>query len=206
MNEKMDSIEKRMRKYQSSLMVSGSGVIALTLWEALKTFVFFTLNAGQVITIIAKETNMNIKLIWVLYSLAVAVFVLLLSGFRFYVGFSANAEARGKKKSKFYLIVATIMIMLLLGSIKNYSRAFFLESAREHTDTTVATFLLDCFSLVALIEMLVSSILVRSCRKERDRALAETSPAGSGENNNPQGLPAVWAALEQENKSPEISE
>lgn len=198
-----DSASEKVRRYQSALMVCGSAVIALSLWEAVKIFVYLSLNANRFLAEIFKNNpRMDSRLTHGVYYFFVLVTILIISSFRIYVGFSAGAEGRGRKKGPLYLVIAMIMVILLVLSIWNYSRAFFLEPPANNKDTTVATFLIDCFSLMAMVEMIFSAFKVRSLQKKRAGDLQE----GEEEIMVCCDLPAAWTGLEQENQTPDLPE
>ena len=197
-----DSAYEKVRKYQSALMVCGSAVIGLSLWEGVKLFVYLSMNANVILADILKKNQIDIRLLHGVYYFFALVTILVIFSFRFYVGFCAGAEGRGRKKSPLYLILATVMALLLLMSIVNYSRTFLLEPPANHKDTTVATFLIDCFSLMALVEMIFSAWKVRSLQKN----MAGDGRDGEEDYSVCRDLSGAWTGLEVENQAPDQQE
>jgi magnesium-transporting ATPase (P-type) len=100
--------QAQLRRIQDTLTISGTAVIAFSVWSLAKIGLFLTF---------ANENMLS----WLLgldkESLTVAVYVSLVvvalvdMGVRVYVGTSARAEGRGAKKGPFYLVVAVIIAL-----------------------------------------------------------------------------------------------
>ena len=182
----MEHIDNRpeqiaIRKAQNNLIVVGSGTILFGVWSGLKMF-------GSVL-MLRNETVSDFKRVIdvdytgmpdsaVFGAILVIAFVLFAIDilFRLYIGRSAIAEGRGKKKSPVYLLAAGIMITFsTLGIVKS------LRAPDEITvigalmpRVTITSIVIELTSTIMLTEMIVSAIRIRGLRRaEKNRKIAE---------------------------------
>lgn len=147
----------KIRRTQDNLYVLGTSVIVFGMWNLLKFAIYFFVSPGE----IKKETgdeNYFIAVI-VLWSMFFVSFLL-----RCFIGFSARAEGKGKRKSVFYLVLAGI-IALVYCTLIAFEAAYFIAE-HNHIFTSVVTLIIDVTSLVFLIELMVNSIKIRKLRKD----------------------------------------
>ena len=147
----------KIRRTQDNLYVLGTSVIVFGMWNLLKFAIYFFVSPSE----IKKETgdeNYFIAVI-VLWSMFFVSFLL-----RCFIGFSARAEGKGKRKSVFYLVLAGI-IALVYCTLIAFEAAYFIAE-HNHIFTSVVTLIIDVTSLVFLIELMVNSIKIRKLRKD----------------------------------------
>lgn len=147
----------KIRRTQDNLYVLGTSVIVFGMWNLLKFAIYFFVSPGE----IKKETgdeNYFIAVI-VLWSMFFVSFLL-----RCFIGFSARAEGKGKRKSVLYLVLAGI-IALVYCTLIAFEAAYFIAE-HNHIFTSVVTLIIDVTSLVFLIELMVNSIKIRKLRKD----------------------------------------
>lgn len=151
--------EARIRRLRDTLFIAGGAVIAFSVWALAKTaLLLFISNDEQLSSSFGITGDVPA---WIVITVAL-VFLTIDLVFRGYVGLSARAEGRGKKKGPFYLIVAT------LAAIGNATSAFgaaFGTAMAASVFDAVVTIVIEATSLIALILVIYCSIRLRSLRK-----------------------------------------
>lgn len=99
-----------------------------------------------------------ITFILVLYSIFLGGFLL-----RCFVGFSARAEGKGKRKSVVYLVFAGLITLVFLFII--IVEIYYLAVYRRSIFSMTVSLIIDITSLVFLVELIVNSIKIRKLRK-----------------------------------------
>lgn len=147
----------KIRRTQDNLYVLGTSVIVFGMWNLLKFTIYFFVSSDE----FKKETGDEKFFIAVilLWSMLFISFLL-----RCFIGFSARAEGKGKRKSVFYLVLAGI-IALVYCTVIPFEVAYFIAE-HNHIFTSVVTLIIDVTSLVFLIELMVNSIRIRKLRKD----------------------------------------
>ncbi|MBQ1898783.1 MAG: hypothetical protein II163_06405 [Ruminococcus sp.] len=152
-------MDVKIRKLESNLTTIGTGVIAFGFWGFLKFILSYLFLGAQSVGIDGDE-----------YITVIAVFVwavaILIPLVYLWIGMSARAEGRGKRKSALYLLmvgwiifVSTIAILLELYSLSKLKDWF----------EIIVTLIIDLTRYVFLIELMVYSISLRKLRKEQNR-------------------------------------
>lgn len=106
------STQRKIKRYSGKLAAAGSGVILFGVWSIVKVVLFNSINQ------VSNIDEIFVGVIKDKETFAIALYVLALFefAFRFYVGESARREAFGKKRNSFYLVVATILFIISVGS------------------------------------------------------------------------------------------
>ena len=152
-------MDVKIRRLESNLTTIGTGVIAFGFWGFLKFILSYLFLGAQSVGIDGDE-----------YITVIAVFVwavaILIPLVYLWIGMSARAEGRGKRKSALYLFmvgwiifVSTIAILLELYSLSKLKDWF----------EIIVTLIIDLTRYVFLIELMVYSISLRKLRKEQSR-------------------------------------
>lgn len=152
-------MDVKIRKLESDLTTIGTGIIAFGFWGFLKFILSYLFLGAQSVGIDGDE-----------YITVIAVFVwavaILIPLVYLWIGMSARAEGRGKRKSALYLFmvgwiifVSTIAILLELYSLSKLKDWF----------EIIVTLIIDLTRYVFLIELMVYSISLRKLRKEQSR-------------------------------------
>ena len=86
---------------------------------------------------------------------------------RCFIGLSARAEGKGKRKSVLYLVFTGI-IMLVYSFLIIFEAVYFMVQLK-HIFTMIVTLIIDVTSLVFLIELMINSIRIRKLRKDGNK-------------------------------------
>lgn len=158
-------MQRELRKYENSLSVSGLVVILFGLWSVLKLglrLVFSTLGLMNPTedTIVDPEIQKG----FLYLAIAILAVLILELGLRLYIGLTARAESRGKKKTVVYLIIAVLLaaysVYSLVALIRSFAAVDFFES--------LVSVLVELSGLFALAELIFSSIKVKQIRKKME--------------------------------------
>ena len=149
-------MERKYRKWQSSLIIAGKITIALGVWDVIQSFVNFFIRNDQ-FTEYDKTTTIIMRIFLMFY-------IAIIIGIRIFVGKCAITEGKGGKTRYFYLVIAVFMLLINLFSLVSFVLSMF-KGGVEY-DTLIIACLFDILSSVSLIEMFVSSIVVKRIGKK----------------------------------------
>ena len=152
-------MDVKIRRLESNLTTIGTGILAFGFWGFLKFILSYLFLGAQSVGIDGDEYITVIAIfVW-----AVAILIPLVY---LWIGMSARAEGRGKRKSALYLFmvgwiifVSTIAILMELYSLSKLKDWF----------EIIVTLIIDLTRYVFLIELMVYSISLRKLRKEQSR-------------------------------------
>ncbi|MBQ9061018.1 MAG: hypothetical protein IJ128_07730 [Firmicutes bacterium] len=170
----------KLRKYEHILAISGTGVIAFSLWSIVKAVIYVILSPlstfseimdpkelEQLQTIGIGERAADISIIGVILLMMILDVLL-----RIYIGRSAIADGRqGKKKTPVYLVLSILVAAGMIASNINRVQGYFqsdTEPVAESIRTMTVSWIVDLTSLLALIELIIAGIMVRRLRKGMD--------------------------------------
>lgn len=152
-------MDVKIRRLESNLTTIGTGIIAFGLWGFIKFILSYLFLGAQSVGIDGDEY----KTVVAIFAWAVAILIPLVY---LWIGMSARAEGRGKRKSALYLFmvgwiifVSTIAILMELYSLSKLKDWF----------EIIVTLIIDLTRYVFLIELMVYSISLRKLRKEQSR-------------------------------------
>lgn len=148
--------ERKMRRYQNLLTVSGLGVIIFGLWSVLKTILLLFMKEG-ILSEIPDDTFVRVMFFLILGGILL-IDVLI----RLYVGLSARAEGFGKKKGYGYVIIAILMALASLTSLV----LIFFDTNEQSIWELIVSVIVEATSLVVTIELLVAAFTVKKLKKE----------------------------------------
>ena len=148
--------ERKMRRYQNLLTVSGLGVIIFGLWSVLKTILLLFMKEG-ILSEIPDDTFVRVMFFLILGG--ILLFDVLI---RLYVGLSARAEGFGKKKGYGYVVIAILMALASLTSLV----LIFFDSNEQSIWELIVSVIVEATSLVVTIELLVAAFTVKKLKKE----------------------------------------
>lgn len=161
----MEEIRK-YRKNQNTLSVSGSGLIILGFWSVIKTIMLITYNRGAVDALFeGLVDDALLETVVVVMLVVVSIIDLLI---RVYVGTSASAEARGRKKGYAYPVVSAAFVLLYITSLYAEIAGFFegRQISGEVLLDDIIVMVVDFISLGLFISVIVSSICVKRFRRK----------------------------------------
>ena len=156
-------MEKKLRKNQNILAISGLAVIAFGLWSILKTVVSILLIKGDDGKSLLSDPE-GLKILSVVL-IAVGIVMLIEFGLRVYIGLSARAESHGKKKTVLYLILVIPLIIYSGFGVAGLFRTGFTEDILN----TIVSILVELTSLFALVELFIRGIRVKQLKKQIEK-------------------------------------
>ena len=106
--------QAKTRRLQDTLTIAGTTVLAFSVWSLAKIGLFLTfIDESALRQLLGIDAATLVIAVYV--SLGIIALIDLVV--RAYVGLSARAEGRGKKKGPFYLVVATIAALASASSL-----------------------------------------------------------------------------------------
>lgn len=161
-----------LRHYRDLLRGSGTGVIMFAVWSLLRTVMTFIISRNTGIDMfLTTDAEGAPELDMLPVMIAIFIFIIAIElGIRLFVGLSARAEGKGRKKSMLYIIIACIMIPIYIAAI-----VFGIISATGGTMNvldTVISLCVEVTSVLAYIELVVSGIKVKRLTKKKSLANA----------------------------------
>ena len=168
-----DDRTMRLRKSQNNLAIAGMGVVLFGAWSIVKNMINLVRiqdEIGQVImgmdmNLTAEQIDVVRIVIDVLYSLVIIIGVVL----RFHVGLSAEREARGRRKSRFYVVLA---VFLLIFTCINLVTTFLWGDTEMDLLSEGAAILVDTISILTTFLLIVSACRVRKLTEQKGKPYA----------------------------------
>lgn len=147
----------KIRRTQDNLFVLGTSVVVFGLWNLIKFAIYYFVASNEIKEASGEKYYLITSIVcWVIFFFS---FVL-----RCFIGFSARAEGKGKRKNVVYLVFAG-MIALVYFCVIAFEVAYFIVR-HDHIFTMIVTLIIDVTSLVFLVELIVNSIRIRKLRKD----------------------------------------
>ena len=171
-------MEKKLRKYESNLIASGFATIIFGVWLVAKSLLgtfLITTNSEAADSLALSddviENHPEAFAIIILILIAILLGTLLIGVLmRVYIGRSADADAKGRKKKGWAYVVWAII--LAAADIVGIAGTWMTVS-RINLLSTILTSLLDLASLAALIDLIISAINVKRLRKALSATVQE---------------------------------
>lgn len=162
----------KIRRLENNLVTLGAGIIAFGLWSVIK-FSLTNLMMGKEFTdTLDNEYRLAFNLIGIAF--IIGSFLIYL-----WIGLSARAEGKGKRKKIFYLIAVVIIIIYSILMI--LYECFLMIISEEGILSFVVAMIVDGTRTVFLIELLYSSITLRRLKKQRSSAVADDLETQGGD-------------------------
>ena len=176
---KNEEIQIRLRRYRDALSISGSVVIALSVWDILKLFIGFFLGEETIAQIIGTvmeqsgsavigteyEKVVNI-ILWMGLLLIIMIFSVVVLLYHLYVGLNAFRTGRQtvKREKRLYLVLAFLSALftgiLIIVNIFNFINA---EDSSGNVD--LAFFIMEVTAFVNYIYLLYFAGKIRMYEK-----------------------------------------
>ncbi len=162
-----------VRKYRSTLVIVGLGIILFAVWTAVRTVGDLILKKPLILEFmneaLAGQPDIPDETLVYWVFCAVTVIYLVTSVFiRVFVGRAAIAEGRGRRAAgRLFLILTVILIANGIFSVVNdvITLAARNENANRIQDVSAVSIFIESTSLVMLADMLVSSLKLRRMRR-----------------------------------------
>ena len=174
---KNDPQQIKLRRNQNTLIIVGTGTIAFGVWSFVKTLgmtlitrpdnisgYMSAMQSGGVEITDMSETAM----FWTTVVISGILLIIDVSA-RLFVGFSAISVGRGKRHSRWYIVIALLMI---LGSVISVLMILYNNSAVSNN--TFSGVIIELTSTIMLIEMLAASVRVRKLNGQSKRCKGVT--------------------------------
>ena len=168
-NNDMDHI--LMRRSQNTLIVVGTGTILFSVWTVVKTLSSFVLLKDEVIASVRNTADevgfiLSEQQLFYIVLVIMLIFLILFLAVRIYIGMSAISEGRGLRKSKGYLILAVIVIII---NITTVAISLFSAKSQESLgalskDTSLSSLVIELTSIVMAVEMVFAAVRLRRAR------------------------------------------
>lgn len=160
-------MQLELRRQQNNLVILGGGVIAFSLWGLLKMLlILITANTQKnyIIQGVGEGTAEKIAF-YVLFFIFIFADLL----FRIYIGRSAIAEGRGKRKGTLYLLFAILLFVFYMAGI---GLNMFIKLAEyESLEDRIVQTVIEITSAVIYLELFISALRTRAI--QRKMALAK---------------------------------
>ncbi|MBQ8468376.1 MAG: hypothetical protein IJ542_01320 [Clostridia bacterium] len=161
-------MEAKKRKYQSILLLSGTALIVFSMWDILKIIFSFVFSPTQQFIIMALFDFNEQTIIYAIIIFALLALIEFL--INLFIALSAKAEARGKKKSVFYLVVLCILLAVFVANFVS-SLIIYIPAITDILSAIDAIIMsaVSFASIFALTEILISSIGLRKINKKEQQ-------------------------------------
>ena len=164
-NNEPEQIE--IRKARNTLIVVGSGTVLFSAWTAVKILSIIILLRKEIVDAVFKllgpvEGLPENVVFWIVI-LLISIIMAVILGVRMYVGLSAIAVGRGRRRRLLFILIAVIMI---IGNIWAFISGFFATEAPEQLgilteNHSLSAFIIDATSVLMLTQMVISAIKIR---------------------------------------------
>ena len=162
----------RLRKYQDTLRIVGSGFILFGLWSAVKSLAAIFFERGRIISTLRETSGQDLSKISdgqiiMLIIFFAALFLVIDVSLRFYIGRSAIAEGRGEKSGRFYIPLTVIFV--IVGFVSAVYMIYSLVTGKAASDpdgeTSYAAVIIEITQVIMMIEMIRAAIKVKNNKK-----------------------------------------
>jgi hypothetical protein len=151
--------QAKKRRYQDTLGIAGTGVIAFSVWSLAKIGLFLTFTDQDVLRSLLGITGAMLANAVLVVVAGMGLVDLCI---RVYVGLSARAEGRGERRNPFYLVVAAVaaivnamtLIVTVMGASSAVTIPYVLVSGA-----------IEATAFAALLMVIYSSIRLRHMSK-----------------------------------------
>ena len=174
-----EEIQIKLRRYRDALSLSGSMVIALSVWDIIKLFIGFFLGEETIAQIIGTimeqngsvvigteyEKAVNI-ILWIGVLLIIMMFSVVVLLYHLYIGLNAYRVGRQtiKRKKRFYLVL-TFLSALFAGILIIVNILSFINAEDPSGNVDLAFFIMEITAFVNYIFILYSADKIRKLEK-----------------------------------------
>ena len=160
-------MEKELRKQQNLLVDAGIGVIMFGIWGVAKINMYLAMSSefAEAIQSTTQAFELDepflVKGFWILIAISLVISLSL----HLYIGLSAVADGKGKKKGNAYILLTAALLVSNL-QVNRYAYSGGLQQINTNS---VMGLLLDMASLYVMVELLITAIRVKKLRKKTKR-------------------------------------
>ena len=160
-------MERILRKQQNLLVDAGMGVIMFGIWGVAKVNMYLAMSSefAEAWRVTAMESQPGEEFIMIGIGILIAVLLVSDLAMRLYIGLSAVADGKGKKKGYAYLLLTAVF----LGASLQSSWHMYHAGVQQIGVTQIMGFLLEMASLYVLLEVLIAGFRVKRLRRKMKR-------------------------------------
>ncbi len=163
-------MEKKIRKNKKILLNSGIVAIVIGIWDSIKTALFYYLSPDVMQSIIdesdLEEFDRNFIRTFVIIVLVVSCLIATL--LHVMVGIGAMRESRREKGGWFCMILAGVIVAY---NIYALLETFVNPQVNESLDEYLSFFVLSVTALIAMAEIIISSVRLKIYQHRKDKVL-----------------------------------
>lgn len=149
-----------VRRLENNLVTLGTGVIAFGIWSVLKIAFELLLGASELVdSNVPDESKKYLAIAYIIFW----ALVLIDLAARIYVGLSARAEGKGKRKSKAYLVCTIVLMLDLL--LTAFADLYFYAFSLNNIAAAVVPLLVDGTSFFITLELFIYAVRLRKLRR-----------------------------------------
>ena len=162
-------MEKKLRRYRSSLVTNGIGIITFCLWSLIKFIMSMVVQPVEFDDAANLEmADPTLKIITLIIVGAIIVIIIaIIFAVHLYIGLSAYREGINGKKGSFYLVAAGIMALIMCMTMTIYFVPR--NDAGSFTVSSIAAIFIDLTTVVILVDMIYAAIMSRRLAKKLER-------------------------------------
>lgn len=157
-------MEKKLRRMESNLVISGTGLITFMVWEFIRVLMIVYSYKDEVMELLRQDENydwedMSLPVMLLLFGLILIVIALPY----LYVAKCARDEGRRKKSRRVYIVIAIILLIpQAISAIYSVVDVFM----SDDIFVSAVTATIDITVLAVLAETVTTAIRVKKYRKE----------------------------------------
>lgn len=159
-------MEAKLRRYRSSLVTNGIGIITFGLWSLIKFIMSTVVQPVEFDDAAIQEmADPTLKIIALIIVGALVVIILaIIFAVHFYIGLSAYKEGINGKKGSFYLVAAGIMALIMCMTMTIYFVPQ--DNADTFTLSNIAAFFIDLTTVIILVDTIYAALMSRRLAKK----------------------------------------
>ena len=154
-------MDTKTRKTEIDLVTLGTGMIFFGAWTFIKLILTTLLYDTELFKDLPDVVTAIVYII-IFYIAGIAFLI------HFYIGMSARAEGKGKRKTVIYIILTGVIIFL--GVPELTAEAYLLFTENHSLLHIIVTLIIEVTSLVITLELFVNAIRLRRLRKKEAQA------------------------------------
>lgn len=160
-------MEKELRKRQSLLVDTGMGMVMFGIWSVVKINMYLALSSvfSEALQITTQALEPDEPYFIMGFWIIIAVFLVGNLSLHLYIGLSAVADGKGRKKGYAYILLTAA----LLASNLQTNWYVYRTGLRQITINSFMGIFLDMASLYVIVELLITAIRVKRLRKKMKR-------------------------------------
>lgn len=159
--DNIKEIKRKIKQYESNMVISGMGVIVFGLWSIIKLLISVIYGSqesrNEILGLMEGEDALYVNIIMALIIVILSIIIILIHG---YIGIKSIRYGRGTKRNIFFLFIAFVLAVLTITGIPNYFKSADTGAYdfSKLEDTVVASILVDLAFCYILFDIVYSAI------------------------------------------------